>query len=88
MTRFALAALALATLTAAAHARPEYDRSIDQSAARIVAGKMGELRGSFGIDEKPRMTPAIDATRTALADSRGSRLHPALDLRFVVPVAH
>lgn len=84
MNRMILAALALATLPAAAQARPDHDYSIDRAAANIVAQKIGELRGGFNYNQQPRITPAISQERTASIRSDG--LAPAAELRFVVPV--
>jgi hypothetical protein len=87
MIRIALAGLALATLSAAAQARPDYDSSIDAAAARIVAAKIGELRGSFDYRTPPRMTPAVDRASTgSLRRQPGDGLRPAADLRYCVQV--
>ncbi len=88
MNRIVLAALALAALSAGAEARPDYDASIDAAAARIVAGKMGELRGTIDPRAEPKPAPAVDR-RTTGSVTAGSGwiggLTPAVELRFVVP---
>jgi hypothetical protein len=87
MIRIALAGLALATLSAAAEARPDYDSSIDAAAARIVAEKIGDLRGSFDYRTPPRMTPAVDRASTgSLPRRQRDGLRPAADLRYGVVV--
>lgn len=86
MIRIALAGLALATLSAAAHARPDYDASIDAAAAKIVAARIGDLRGGFAFGVAPRMTHAVDHAATGSLrrdDERG--LAPAVELKFAVP---
>lgn len=95
MYRTAIAAAALATLAAIAPAhaerdaaRAEYDRSIDAAAARIVAGKMGELRGGFDYRTAPKMTPAVDRQSTGSVPLRWEAgLAPAAELVIVVPAA-
>lgn len=96
MYRVAIAAAALATLTAIgpAHADrgpadADYDRSIDAAAARIVAGKMGELRGGFDYRTRPKMTPAAVDRQSTGAVPRGwqAGLAPAAELVVAVPAA-
>ncbi len=83
MNRIMLAGLVLATLSAAAQARPEYDSSIDAAAARIVATKMGQLRGSFAFGVTPRMTAPVDRAATGSVGAFGiDGLKPAAELRF------
>jgi len=60
MYRIVLAATALAALTGAALAEPKYDRRIDEAAARIVAQRIGELRGGFAYDQLPDFVEAVD----------------------------
>lgn len=53
----------LGLATTAAWGQPRYDKKIEAAASRIIAEKMGELRGTFSWDEKPRfvvMPPQLD----------------------------
>lgn len=47
------ATLALAAALTPALAEQRYDRRLEAAAIRIVAAKMGDLRGGFGLDERP-----------------------------------
>ena len=60
-----LAGLALFGLAAnAAAAETRYDRKIEQAAAAIVAGKMGELRGGFSFNARLVFVARSDAMNT------------------------
>jgi len=59
MLRFVLIAGMLVATAAAADER--IDRSIDEAAGRIVADRVGELRGSLKIGEKPEMVQGMTA---------------------------
>lgn len=85
MIRFAVAGLALATLSAVAEARPDYDASIDAAAAKIVASKIGELRGGFAFGVAPKMTHALDIAATGSVGKLRDGLRPAVEVRFAVP---
>lgn len=94
MIRIAVAGLALATLSVAAQARPDHDASIDAAAARIVAEKIGTLRGGFAFGIEPKMTTPVDrqttgavASRRAVTGQWTSGLAPAVEVRFAVPLA-
>ena len=65
MTRTTLAALVLAASCLTAQAQPTYDRRIDEAAARIVAAKMGELRGTLRLGKGPATRVVVDALPTA-----------------------
>lgn len=60
MYRTLLAAAAFAALAGTSAAQPAYDSRIDEAAARIVAEKIGDLRGSFAYDEMPVFVHAVD----------------------------
>ena len=60
MKRFALAAAVLAAFTGLASAEAQYDYAIDRAAAKIVAEKMGNLRGGFSYDQVPEFVEAVD----------------------------
>lgn len=86
MIRIAVAGLALATLSAVAEARPDHDASIDAAAAKIVAAKIGELRGGFAFGATPKMMRAVDGVATgSLRSGRDGGLAPAVELKFAVP---
>ena len=53
MTRLLGAAALFAVVCSPAVADEKYDRSIDEAAARILAGRMGDIRGSFAPDANP-----------------------------------
>jgi len=72
MYRIVLAATALAALTGAVLAEPTYDRRIDEAAARIVAKKIGDIRGGFAYDQIPDFVEAVDWHPAAWSAS-----HPA-----------
>ncbi|MDP3896430.1 MAG: hypothetical protein Q8Q62_07115 [Mesorhizobium sp.] len=67
-----LGALSLALLTVPAIAEGQYDRSIEEAAIRIVAAKMGDIRGGFSVDQRPVFVSAIDRSApTRLSARRG-----------------
>jgi hypothetical protein len=67
-----LAALLLIAIPASALAGQQYDRSVEAAAIRIVAAKMGDLRGGFALDHKPTFVQPIDRSHpTHLSAPRG-----------------
>lgn len=44
---------------------PQVDRSIDRAAARILAGRIGDLRGGFAPGVEPSFVRAVSAETTA-----------------------
>lgn len=58
------AAALLAALAAPAFADEKYDRKIDEAAARIVAGKIGGIRGGLAIGQEPVFVPAVSSETT------------------------
>ena len=61
------ATLALATVMTPALAEQRYDRRLEAAAIRIVAAKMGDLRGAFGLDERPVFVTSVDAAPSTLS---------------------
>ena len=57
-----LPALMLAVAGMPAKAQPAYDKKIAKATADIVSQKLGEIRGSFGIDDEPVMLPDLMRT--------------------------
>jgi hypothetical protein len=55
------ASVGLAFAVAPAGAEHRYDRKLEQAAMRIVAEKIGDIRGGFSYGEKPRFVVAQDA---------------------------
>ena len=55
------ATLALAAALTPALAEQRYDRRLEAAAIRIVAAKMGDLRGGFDLDERPVFVSPIAA---------------------------
>ncbi|RST87899.1 hypothetical protein EJC49_03175 [Aquibium carbonis] len=43
----------------------QIDRSIDQAAARILAGRIGDIRGGFAPGQKPAFIRTVSAETTA-----------------------
>lgn len=60
MYRIIFAGLAIAALNDAALAMPMHDRRLDEAAARIVATKMGEIRGAFDLGRRPELVAPIE----------------------------
>ncbi len=52
--------LGLAMVAGTAAADVKYDRELEQAAVRIVAQKMGDLRGGFAFDELPDFVRTFD----------------------------
>ncbi|MFN3548365.1 MAG: hypothetical protein ACK4U0_12820 [Mesorhizobium sp.] len=59
------AAAFIAALNGAAFADGKVDRSIDQAAARIVAGRIGDIRGGFAPGVAPTFVRTVSAETTA-----------------------
>jgi len=55
-----LAALSLALFTLPASAGDQYDRTLEEAAIRIVAAKIGDIRGGFAIDQQPVFVQPIE----------------------------
>ncbi|MVA98787.1 hypothetical protein GN330_16185 [Nitratireductor sp. CAU 1489] len=70
MTRFTIA-LAGLVLAAPAMADQKFDRSIDAAAARIVAERIGEIRGGFAPGDTPDFVGEVK-TVASVAPSDGS----------------
>jgi hypothetical protein len=60
MTRVMWAFVALSVVTVPASAEHRYDRKLEQAAMRIVAGKMGDIRGGFTYKQKLQLVIAQD----------------------------
>jgi predicted dehydrogenase len=73
MGRIVLAAAALAVICTAAAAQPRYDAKIEQAAAAIVAGKIGDIRGGFAYDKLPQFVRPVDWRRAARSVETGPR---------------
>ena len=59
MKNMIIGAVALAFSAGLANAQ-QYDRNIEEAAIRIVAEKMGQIRGGFDADQKPVFVKPID----------------------------
>jgi hypothetical protein len=75
MKTTALAAILLAAIQGPALAEQPYDRSIEAAAIRIVAAKMGDLRGGFALDKKPVFVRPIDRSRPTHLSAQGEWRH-------------
>jgi hypothetical protein len=70
----ALVAANAAGSHAAGAYKPRYDHALEKAAASIVADKIGDIRGSFAFNEKPRFVlllqePAAQGVEQADAPS-------------------
>ena len=61
------AMVALAVVLTPALAEQRYDRRLEAAAIRIVAAKMGDLRGTFGPDVRPVFVTFVDAAASTLS---------------------
>ena len=66
MQRFLAAAAVLVAIGAPSSAEVKYDRSIEAAAARILAAKIGDIRGSFAPGEEPVF---VSGRRTGITGS-------------------
>lgn len=79
----------LAAMAAPAAAETRYDRNIEKAAMDIVAGKMGNIRGSFSYKQRPQLVvlpEALPAAPTAAEPPRkeasgNDGLTPAVERR-------
>lgn len=55
----------LALFAMAVEARPQYDRNLEKAVMRIVAAKMGDIRGGLDYDAAPKLTLPRDIRATA-----------------------
>lgn len=69
----ALAAMPIGAAVAGAD-RPRYDHALEKAAAEIVARKIGDIRGGFAFDQKPRFVVLVQ-TSMAEDDNRGGKAH-------------
>ncbi len=68
-----LAGVALALLaTGLAAAEPVYDRKLEQAVMRIVAAKMGDIRGGFSYGQQPQLIPAPAVPPAAVREGASS----------------
>lgn len=64
--------------------RPSYDRKLEQAVMRIVAGRIGDLRGPLKSDMGPLLV-ALDAERARLTEA-ADQAGPLLPLRLFASV--
>ena len=68
-----IATLAFAVSMTSVMAEPRYDRRLEAAAIRIVAAKMGDLRGAFGLDERPAfVVPMAEASSAQFSFRRAA----------------
>lgn len=48
-----LSACVMLALASPAAGQPRYDRKLEDAAKAIVAARIGEIRGGFGLDDRP-----------------------------------
>jgi len=85
-TILVMAALLAASWTAAS-ANEGHDRRIDEAAARIVASRIGALRGSFSAHEAPVFVIAAEGqVTTPIRHWRGGWHHGMARAREAMPV--
>ncbi|RUX29845.1 hypothetical protein EOA23_13105 [Mesorhizobium sp. M2A.F.Ca.ET.042.01.1.1] len=65
MKSFLCGTALLATMAAPATAETRYDRNIEKAAMDIVAGKMGNIRGSFSYKQRPQLVVLPDSSPPA-----------------------
>jgi hypothetical protein len=73
----------LVTLPSLAGAAPDYDSALEDAAIKLAVSKLGQLRGSFSGDNRPRFyRPAKAAPENERADENGWKdgLAPATDV--------
>ena len=71
-----------AFVSAAGAAEPRYDHNLEKAAARIVAAKVGDIRGGFAFRDKPQFvvvqsTPSASVRHVDPDASRDDGLVPA-----------
>lgn len=73
----------LAALPSLAGAAPDYDSALEEAATRLAVSKLGQLRGGFSDENRPRFyRPAKAAPENDTADKDGWKdgLAPATEL--------
>ena len=76
------ATLALAAGLTPALAEQRYDRRLEAAAIRIVASKMGDLRGAFDLDERPVFVAPIDRSQPTHLSAASSDGTPVGRVKF------
>ncbi|MEZ5810735.1 MAG: hypothetical protein R3D45_04895 [Rhizobiaceae bacterium] len=66
MKTILIALALLVPAVAQANSRIEHDRRLEQAAADIVAARIGEIRGSFRLNERPEFVAGGDRDSGAL----------------------
>ena len=80
-----LVAACLVAAPALAGTEEKYDQALEQSVLKIVASRMGELRGGFGFADRPVMVGTVGPEPARQADDWVDGLAPARQ-RVVIPV--
>jgi hypothetical protein len=75
--------LAAAAIPAGAEHR--YDRKLEQAAMRIVAEKIGDIRGGFSYGQKPRFVVAQDAVAPGTEPRQRPAVYPSVIAPAVRP---
>lgn len=87
-------ALAAIVLAGQATAQPRYDRKLEEAVMKIVASRIGDIRGGFAFDARPVMVVVRDDdTVMGTTDMNAARLAPPEGMaaqavhRFASPTA-
>jgi hypothetical protein len=70
--------LPLVFATAPAVAGERYDRKLEQAAMKIVAEKIGDIRGSFSYGQKPQFIVVQDTPPPGAGSSPGQGAAPSI----------
>jgi len=84
MRMLLIAACVLATPAFAEQAE-KYDRALEQSVMKIVAARMGDLRGGYGAADQPMLITEMRQPEPVVSDGWVDGLAPARERVFVTP---
>ncbi len=71
-------ALVFATAATPALAGERYDRKLEQAAMRIVAERIGDIRGGFSYGQKPRLVEAQETAPSSIEPSQQPDSSPSI----------
>ena len=68
MKKLVIGAFALSLIAAPAFAETRYDRNLEEAVMKIVAGRIGDIRGGFSFSQAPQIVVIQDRLPAAYQD--------------------
>lgn len=74
-----LSACVVLALALPAAGQPRYDRKLEDAVKAIVAARIGDIRGGFGLDERPVIVVARENGMMGMTEFTSTRMAPLAD---------